>query len=259
MSQPAQKDQGSNMNLKVLGSSSHGNCYILQSGEDILLLDCGVPIKEIQKGLDFQLSGVSGVLVTHEHKDHSKAASDLMKAGMDLYASAGTFKSLGINGHHRGHMVEALHQFEAGQFTVLPFNIQHDAEEPFGFLIFDQTTGEKLLYATDTYYVRNRFQGLNYILVECNYCLDILQANVEAGMVAGKLKNRILQSHFSLANVKDFLRVNVTADTRKIVLMHLSGDNSDAARMRREVEELTGIETVVADGGMEIGLALYPF
>ena len=38
------------MELKVLGSNSEGNCYIL-NGE--LLLDAGVPIKEIKKGLDF--------------------------------------------------------------------------------------------------------------------------------------------------------------------------------------------------------------
>ena len=115
------------------------------------------------------------------------------------------------------------------------------------------------MYATDTYYVRNRFQGLNYVLIECNYCLETLRKNVEAGLVAPALKDRILGSHFSLDHVKDFLRVNVTADTRKIVLIHLSDDNSDAARMQREVQELTGVETVIADSGMEIGLDLYPF
>lgn len=247
------------MRLKVIASSSHGNCYILQSGENILLLDCGVPMKEIQKALNFQLSGVVGVLLTHEHKDHSKAAADIMGAGIDIYASYGTFDSLLLDGHHRGHPVKALSQFELVQFTILPFATEHDASEPLGFLLYNRTTGEKLLYATDTYYVRNRFQGINYFLIECNYCLDILKANVEAGRVGETLKNRILQSHFSLTNVKDFLMANTSTETRKIVLIHLSDDNSDAARMQREVEEATGVETVVADPGMNIDLELYPF
>lgn len=247
------------MKMKVLGSSSHGNSYILQSGEDILLLDCGVRYKELQIALNFDFSKVAGCLLTHEHMDHARAARDIMNSGIDVYASSGTFGALSLNGHHRGYPIKAQEMFTIGPWLVIPFGTEHDASEPIGFLILHGITGEKLVYATDTYYVRNRFQGVNYFLVECNYCLDILKANVAAGLVDEALKNRILQSHFSLANLKDFLLSNTTSDIRKIVLIHLSDDNSDAARMQREVEELTGIETVVADPGMEIALDLYPF
>ncbi|HEK4983663.1 TPA: MBL fold metallo-hydrolase, partial [Clostridioides difficile] len=61
------------MKIKVLGSSSRGNCYLLQLKNETLILECGVSYKEILKGLDFNLKSVVGCLVTHEHKDHSKS------------------------------------------------------------------------------------------------------------------------------------------------------------------------------------------
>jgi phosphoribosyl 1,2-cyclic phosphodiesterase len=55
------------MKLKVLSSGSQGNCYLLETNTETLILDCGIPIKDIKIGLDFDLRRVSGVLVTHSH------------------------------------------------------------------------------------------------------------------------------------------------------------------------------------------------
>ena len=246
------------MKLRVIGSSSKGNSYLLEANNEILILECGVPFKEIRQALGFYFSKVCGCIVSHEHNDHSKAAKEIANAGIDVYCSSGTADAIKITGH-RLNRISALKQFNVGSFTILPFKTEHDCAEPLGFLIVHQVTGEKLVFATDTFYVRHLFNKPNYIMVECNYCLDILNANVEAGIVAEALKNRLIQSHFSLDNVKEFLKANVTSDTRKVILMHLSDDNSDAARMKREIEELTGIDTVVADAGMEIEMELFPF
>src|SRR5690606_36348279 len=131
---------------------------------------------------------------------------DMMKAGIDCYMSAGTAEALGISGH-RLHIIKAKQQFRIGTWKILPFETQHDAAEPLGFLLANKT-GEKLLYATDTYYIRYRFRGLTHIAVECNYSMDILRANIEAGLVEPALNKRILKSHFSLENVKNFLKAN---------------------------------------------------
>jgi phosphoribosyl 1,2-cyclic phosphodiesterase len=56
------------MIVKVLGSSSKGNCYIVETATDKLIVDAGIPYKEIQKGLNFNFKGVVGTLVTHEHR-----------------------------------------------------------------------------------------------------------------------------------------------------------------------------------------------
>jgi phosphoribosyl 1,2-cyclic phosphodiesterase len=176
--------------------------------------------------------------------DHSKAVKDIMRAGIDCYMSQGTADALSISGH-RLHIVRAKQQFRIGTWTILPFETQHDAAEPLGFLLANQD-GEKLLYATDTYFIRYRFRGLTHIAVECNYSLDILRANVEAGMVEPALKSRILKSHFSLENVKEFLKANDLSKVQEIWLLHMSDGNSDSERFKREVMELTGKPTYIA-------------
>ena len=176
--------------------------------------------------------------------DHSKAVKEIMHAGIDCYISAGTVEALGLSGH-RLNIIKAKQQFRIGTWTALPFDTQHDAAEPLGFLLANQA-GDKLLYATDTYYIRYKFHGLTHIMVECNYSLDILKRNVEAGAVPKELKSRILKSHFSLENVKRFLQANDLSKVQEIWLLHMSDGNSDAERFKREVMELTGKPTYIA-------------
>ena len=71
------------MKLKVLASGSKGNCYILESPTGSLLIEAGIHWKEILKGLDYDISKVVACLISHEHKDHSKAVIEVMSAGID--------------------------------------------------------------------------------------------------------------------------------------------------------------------------------
>lgn len=231
--------------IAPLASSSRANAHIISDGISPLLLDCGLSIKELRRRSGFGLTDLVGVLVTHEHKDHSRAALDLMRAGIDVYMTAGTAEALGLD-HHRLQVIQAKRQFQVGDWIILPFETQHDAKEPVGFLLAN-SEGERLLYATDTYYVRYKFPGLTHIMVECNYARDILQDNLEAGVVPVVLKNRLLKSHFSLDNVKAFLKANDLSKVQEIHLIHLSDGNSDAARFKAEIQALTGIPVYIAD------------
>lgn len=228
--------------IKVLASSSKGNCYYITDGETPLLLECGISWKLIQQGLGFDID-VQGCLVSHEHKDHSKSVNDVTKAGIDVYMTEGTIKATGATGH-RIQQIKAGSQFTIGTWTILPFKTEHDCAEPVGYLLGNGK--DKLLFATDTFYLRYRFNGLNYILIECNYAEDILKANVDAGIVPVDLKNRIIKSHFSLDNVKEFLKANDLSKVQEIYLIHLSDDSSDADKFKREVQGLTGKPTYIA-------------
>ena len=227
------------LDIEVLGSSSKGNCYILRTKESTLILECGINYKEILNALKYDLSNVVGCLVTHEHLDHSKSMKDLMKSGIDVYASAGTFEANNITGH-RVKLIEAKRSISVAGFSILPFDVQHDAKEPLGFLIYHPEFG-KLLFATDTYYIHYKFAGLSHIMVECNYSAELLKDNLESGKLNPFMKKRLLASHFSLENVKKFLLANNLKNVESIMLMHLSDGNSNANNFKNEIERLTGI------------------
>ncbi|MGY0692652.1 MBL fold metallo-hydrolase [Virgibacillus sp. FSP13] len=224
--------------IKTIASGSKGNCYHITDGRTPLLLECGIPFKNVRKALNFNTSNLAGCLVTHEHKDHCAGLNDALRAGIDCYMSAGTAEAVEIQ-HHRIKTVRAKQQFKIGTWTILPFDVQHDVSEPYGFLLRNKA-GEKLLFATDTYYIRYKFKGLTHLLLECNYSMDILLENIESGRVHKGMKKRLIKSHFSLENVKEFLKANDLSKVQEIHLLHLSDSNSDAARFKKEIQELTG-------------------
>jgi len=230
--------------ITPFASGSTGNCYHVTDGRTPLLLECGIPYKEIQKRLNFRASDIAACLVSHEHQDHCKAEMDIMKAGIDCYMSQGSVDALGLYGH-RLHTIKAKRQFKLCTWTVLPFDIQHDAAEPLGFLLANKT-GDKLLYVTDSFYCRYQFKGLTHIMIEANYSLDILNGNVESGSIPKEMKKRVLRSHMSIETAKEFLKANDLSKVEQIWLIHLSDNNSNAERFKREIQELTGKPTYIA-------------
>jgi len=235
------------MEITVLASGSNGNCYRISDGSTPLIIECGILFKNIQIGLNFKTSEISGCLLTHCHSDHSKAVKDVLKAGIDVYTSQGTIDALGLS-EHRLRVLKSKKQINIGTWTVLPFDTEHDAAEPLGFLLASRSADIKFLFATDTFYVRYKFQGLTHIAIECNYADDTLRENVDAGLIPTELKNRLLKSHFSLENVKEFLKANDMSKVREIHLIHLSETNADPERFRREIQQLTGKPTFIAGG-----------
>lgn len=246
------------MKLKVLSSGSHGNCYIISSQTGCLVLEAGLPWNKIQQGLNYDTSKVIACLISHSHMDHAKAVKEVMAAGIDTYMSKQTAETLGLNSH-RLCILEPKKQCNIGDSIIMPFEAEHDADGALGFLIQNKKTGEKLLYLTDSYYCKYKFRGLNYIMIECNYCKDILDRNIEAGLIDEAMKRRLLESHMSLEHCKQFLKANDLSQCKKIILIHLSEGNSDEKRMVREIEQLTGIETVAASEGLEIELNMLPY
>lgn len=235
--------------ITPLASSSAGNAYKVTDGHTTLLLEAGIRYRDIQRALDFRLSDVEGCLLTHEHGDHGKAAADLMKAGIDVYASQGTLSALKLAGH-RAKPVQAKQQFALGTWTVLPFDVEHDVSEPLGFLLGNQS-GEKILFITDSFYCRYKFEGITHLMIECNYSMDILNENIDAGRIPPEMKKRLIRSHFSLENVKDFFKANDLSKLQEIWLLHLSDNNSDESLFKREIQGLTGKPVFIAKKGIE--------
>lgn len=232
------------INIKTLASGSSGNAYLIDDGHTQLLLECGIKYRDIQIAMDFKTSNLSGVLISHEHKDHTKGLKDVLRAGIDCYMSEGTAAAEGIN-HHRIKIVKNKKAFKVGTWTVLPFDVEHDVAEPFGYLLKNEQ-GERLLFATDTYYVRYRFNDLTHIMLECNYSMEILEDNIANRVVPLFLKNRLIKSHFSLENVIEFLNANDLSKVQEIHLLHLSDTNSNEKEFKNVIQEVTGKAVYIA-------------
>lgn len=236
------------VSVKCLASGSAGNSYAVDDGKSALLLEAGIRKRTILAGYMDLLTRVQGCLITHEHQDHTKAALGLPMAGIDVYASGGTFAALNAEKDRRNyrlHSIKAGEQFTLGTWAVLPWEAQHDAAEPLGFLLYSKETRDKLIFATDTYFIPNTFRGLTYIMVECNYDRTLLDRNISAGSVPESLRPRLVRSHFSLDNVRTFLTANDLSTVQRIYLLHVSNQNGDKDAFRRDIEALTGIPVTV--------------
>jgi phosphoribosyl 1,2-cyclic phosphodiesterase len=227
------------MDIKVLASSSKGNAYTVTDGKTTLLLDAGIKAQDIRQKSGFVK--IDGALITHQHLDHSRAAASLIKQGVDVYSSAETAAACGLSGH-RSRAVEPLQNLKIGSFNVIPFDVQHDVPN-LGYLI--SAGNERLLYATDTYYIKYVFPGLTHIMLECNFDSETLTQNVSDGLVTPSLAKRLHKSHMSLETVIMTLKAWDLSQLRQVYLIHLSNDNSDETRIKREVQRITGVEVYV--------------
>lgn len=225
-----------------LSSSSAGNLYLLEDGEGHrLAIECGIRYAEMQQRLDYRIGELDGVLLSHSHGDHSRAAKRVLQGGVDIYALSDTFRALKLCGHHNAQAIEPHHAFTVkGRWRVLPFDLRHDIPA-LGFVVLCRDN-DKLLYVTDTAYVPYRFKGLTLIAVETNYSEAILRASEEDAT----RKMRSLRYHLSLERVLKFLTLNDLREVRAIHLLHLSDSHSDADLFGRCVQEATGKPVYVA-------------
>ena len=225
------------MDIKILASGSGGNCYRLSDGATDILLECGIPKHKILEGIRYEVGMIRGVLISHEHGDHAKSAKDMVSWGWNVFASKGTLDALRLSGYHCRAVAHGK-QFSIGTFDIFPFDTQHDAAEPLGFVITSSKTGERLLFFTDTYYVKYVFKGVDIIMGEVNY-----SAKTMRGDLPESRKNRLYESHMSLEHFLELL--DSYPRVKKVYLLHLSDDNSNAEMFRREVARKTGAEVYV--------------
>lgn len=225
------------LTIKTIASSSAGNMCILDNGKSRLIVECGIPWRQALQAIGFDLSGISGLLLSHEHFDHAKGVKDAAKAGIDCYMSNGTAGALGMSGH-RIHCVKSEQQFQIREWVVMALDVGHDAKEPMGFFIV--MGRDRVLFLTDTAYCKYRFNGITHLMIEANFDDEILERNMSAGLVERSRYQRLKKSHMSLQRVKDFLKEQDTSCLQEVHLMHLSDHNSDEQLFKAEIQKITG-------------------
>lgn len=244
------------MNLHILGSSSRGNCYILENDTEALVIEAGVKASEVKKALGWRMQKVVGAVVTHRHNDHAGHIAELAASGIWVLALHEVFVSHGLEDKPFTKDIRHGKGYRLGGFKVRAVEVKHDVP-CLGYIIQHADMG-KLLFATDTVTFGYRVPRLNTVMIEANYADDIVADNISRGRMHESMRPRLLGSHMELGQTKAVLAENDLSEVGDIILIHLSDGNSDEARFVREVRELTGKPVYAARAGMVIDISLNP-
>lgn len=223
------------MRIKTIASSSAGCAYIIESGEEILLIECGVSVKKIREFLDFDLSKVVGCIVSHEHGDHAKYLPDLEKTGIPIWCTKGTKKRFNLQVCRTTEYFQSLRLGK--KFWCWAVNLEHDVE-CHGFIV--DCGGQRLGYFTDTGHANFKVPGITHLMIECNHSFERL-INSENKYLAG----RIADYHLSIEDVLDFC-IRHKSTLQEIHLIHLSDTNADEEDFQKQVAGATGVPVYIS-------------
>jgi len=215
----------------ILGSGSNGNSVYLETENCRLLIDAGLSSLQIQKRLN-QIGRtpekLNGILLTHEHTDHTAGAILLaQKHNIPVFCNKLTSESL-IERARKPISTKIFQTgtaFEIGDLLVENFSIPHDGMDPVGFLIKSELANVGI--CTDLGHVTNlvleRIKSANILLLEANHDVKMLQQDTHRPW---HIKQRILSKHGHLSNetAAQALEKIVSPELKYVFLGHLSKD-----------------------------------
>ncbi len=243
------------MRITGLFSGSSGNCVLFEHEGLKLLIDAGISAKGIFGALEdvgVSPDEIDGILLTHEHDDHTKGVGILSrKLDIPVYANEKTMRAslskLGKMKEENMILFDTGKPFEIKGVEILPFSINHDAKDPVGYTFSDGIS--KAALATDVGVVTNdifdNLRGAKCAFVESNHDIQMLKN----GPYPMHLKKRILgeSGHLSNESAAVLCRELIKSGTERLILGHLSRQNNTP---------LLALNTVVdhlTDAGMKRG------
>lgn len=232
------------MKLKCIATGSTGNCYTLTSDSgETLILDCGIPIKEIKKGLDWNIRNVVGCIVSHAHSDHRKSVKDFEAMGIPVFTPYISLKPMRMGKEFK---------IQAFDLTTVDGRWTHTnadgSECPcYGFLITHPDMG-RMIYATDTELIKWRFKNVNHILLGVNYDPELLSGD-------DAKKNHVVRGHMSIDTACEFVKANASDQLQNVIICHLSAENADKDSFINKMQKaVLNANVCVAEPGMELEL-----
>ena len=251
------------MKFISFGSGSSGNCYLLTTPNDALLIDLGVGLRGLKKDFreyGFSLSMVHHVLITHDHADHIKSVGSFSHDyQIPVYATREVH--VGINRNYcitqkvsteLAHVIEKGKTYQIGDFSVTPFGVPHDSSDNVGYFI--EAEGTNFCVMTDvgnvTDEMKEYIRRARHLVIEANHDEEM----VMSGPYPQFLKTRILSQtgHLSNRNCALALIENMSEDLHHVWLCHLSEENNHPELARKTVESLLRDYGIIA--GVDIQL-----
>ena len=223
------------MRLVSLASGSDGNSTYIGSEKTHILVDAGISNKKIETRLnELGLCGkdISGVFLTHEHSDHIAGLEVFVRKNeIPVFASRGTLEYLKDRDKYSRisdyfNIIDSKNNIILGDLNIKAFDIDHDANEPFGYRV--ECGDKKIAVATDlgryTKDIVKNLTDLDALLVEANHDIRML----ETGPYPYELKRRILSNkgHLSNENSGKLICEILNDKIKKIFLGHLSDKNN---------------------------------
>lgn len=211
------------MRITPIASSSKGNAYVVEQGDDLLLVDCGVCCKRLKAALD--LSRLRGVLVTHNHVDHVSGLKRLLSVvRVPVYANAMTADAVACQEKIDEDAFVCFENgqiFEVGPFSVLPFSIPHDAADPVGYLIRGETAyfhGTDIGLPLDS--IGLKLAEADVATLESNHDVQLLQTSSRAPSVKQRIAGP--RGHLSNEQASELVRRFASPRLKRLILAHLS-------------------------------------
>lgn len=250
------------MQVVVLASGSKGNAVMVEMDGVKLLIDAGISATRIKKGLaDFGMAPeeLSGILITHEHRDHIAGLTTLSKwYHLPIFARRGTLAALSCAVQVPRELLQPLEDsLDIEGLRVGCFSTSHDAADSVGWRI---EGSERFVLATDlgfvTSSVQEALEGADILVLEANYDPEMLQN----GSYPWHLKRRIMSNRGHLANADAaWALARLKQRPGQVVLAHLSEENNEpglAEETVRKILHRQGIEVELAVASQREALAL---
>lgn len=231
----------------AFGSGSCGNCYYLSNDEGAILIDAGIGIRRLKRcmkeyGLSF--ANVKGIIITHDHADHVKAAGYVSQEyNLPVYATELVYKGMCGNYHatkkvdaDKVRTIEKDEEFTLAGFQITPFPIPHDSAENVGYCI--RYADETFTIMTDvgmvTDCIKNYILRSNYLVLEANYDEEMLRN----GKYPKMLQDRIMSGtgHLSNHQAAQVLAECLHPELKYVWLCHLSEENNHPELARKTIE-----------------------
>lgn len=229
------------------GSGSSGNCYLLYTDDDALLIDAGVGVRTLKKhfrdyGLPITL--VKRLLITHDHADHIKCVGSISHdLHLPVYATEAVHHGIDRNycvtrkvDPADRHIVAKGQPMTLGRFVVTAFEVPHDSSDNVGYLI--EACGVTFCLITDagciTPQMAESIQRANFLVIEANHDREMLMA----GPYPYHLKERISNGTGHLSNnaCGEAIAQNMSEQLSHVWLCHLSEENNHPELARKTVE-----------------------
>lgn len=229
--------------VRILGSGSTGNSYIIETSGEKLLFELGINWNEILKGLGFNLKDVVGSIVSHVHIDHSKSILKSLTYQIPVYSCkdvAEKFKGV--------KALQPNHKYRIGGFVVQPIPVQHNVEN-YSYLIEHKEIG-RMLFATDLISFPYSIKNLNHIFIEANYSEELLIEKLCNGLESRSHS----EYHMEIENTIEALKRLNNKNLSSVTLIHLSNFGSSERGFEKKVLEEVGIKAKCARKGMEVAL-----